>query len=385
MESVEETRELSQKIRELSQKRSELMREWEEIYYRTDLSPEEKEKRKNEIRSQYTELSDQVKALTQQARDLSAKSHKVRRMQQKATLKRAVAWFFTAIAAIGTKCWLTIPGVVTLVKTIGVKAVGILLILLKLIWLVIGPIAITLWAVIKTAGNLFKALGSYFVGKATKPVSLKTVGIWLMILLLFFIGGSGFWATMEIKNLRIQLANAQNEIKNLQAQLKKVKPVTPVKKVAPLPKPKVVVSKPKKEIAPVKKVKITKEKEKVAMAVIKKGEGIEHAFIRQLINSPNEFGYNGSNNKKAVKKWAQTMAHQLAILAGYVSKDGKEIRIRNANIAAYVIQVENEKITIEEYMVKNGIPKLIHSQKVANNYSTAKFKSKLQPYEYLWP
>lgn len=95
------------------------------------------------------------------------------------------------------------------------------------------------------------------------------------------------------------------------------------------------------------------------LATIGKNEGVERAFIRQLIGNPRimdevkvkigkkvyDLSYSGEiSDKKAVKKWAQPTAHLLAIVAGYVDqKTGREIGIRKANEVACILKVESSK------------------------------------------
>ncbi len=169
-----------------------------------------------------------------------------------------------------------------------------------------------------------------------------------------------------------------------------VAPATPVEPAAPV----TTVEPAAAPAVPIVKVMEAKEiSEK--LAVVQKGEGIEHALIRQLIAVPEVYGFRGdTENKKAVKKWAQTKAHQIAILAGYVNhKTGEEARVKGpGGNVAYVLQVQDDsKISIaqscknKEGNFPNQGSELIKFQETVKDYQSAVFiGNKLQPYEYLW-
>ncbi|MFH1427571.1 MAG: hypothetical protein ABIG60_03515 [Patescibacteria group bacterium] len=89
-------------------------------------------------------------------------------------------------------------------------------------------------------------------------------------------------------------------------------------------------------------------------AFIHKGEGIEHALIRQLKAHPDEYGYKGDvHDAGAIKDWAGQEAHRLAIRSGYVDKiTGEEVRIgtKGINTAAYVIEKNKQgDLVVHEY------------------------------------
>lgn len=134
--------------------------------------------------------------------------------------------------------------------------------------------------------------------------------------------------------------------------------------------------------------------EKIKPAIVGKGEGIEHALIRQLIAGPQTYGFKGdAGDKKAVKAWAQKRAHQIAILAGYVNiKTGEEVWVRGkGGEVAYLLTVDSEgKVSVEEYTVGDGNFKAAPEQtnRLADDYGKAQFQGSspggLQSYEYLY-
>jgi hypothetical protein len=134
--------------------------------------------------------------------------------------------------------------------------------------------------------------------------------------------------------------------------------------------------------------------ESLKLAAIGKGEGIEHALIRQLIADPTTFGFEGdTSDQKAVKTWAQKGAHQIAILAGYVNvKTGEEIRVKGkGDEVAYLLTVDSEgNISVGEYTVGqdgNFKPDPEQTNKLVDDYGKAQFQGGspdgLQSYEYV--
>jgi len=86
--------------------------------------------------------------------------------------------------------------------------------------------------------------------------------------------------------------------------------------------------------------KVEELNKQLDIATIRKGEGIEHALIRQLNANPKKFHYDPASGLKQ-KTWAELEAHRLAIKAGYVDIDtGKQIWVRAKGIgnAAYLIR-----------------------------------------------
>jgi hypothetical protein len=94
-------------------------------------------------------------------------------------------------------------------------------------------------------------------------------------------------------------------------------------------------------------------------AIIHKGQGIEHALIRQIEHNPKlvqELHFKGNiNDAKAVHAFAQRQAHILATKMGYVSSNGQEIRVSGADKVAYEIDHDADgKIIINERTVADG-------------------------------
>jgi len=101
------------------------------------------------------------------------------------------------------------------------------------------------------------------------------------------------------------------------------------------------------------------------MATVRQGEGVEHALIRQLVDNPGimngikvkigekeyDLAYSGeSSEKKAVKKWAQSKAHLIAIASGYVHQNtGRQIRIKKPNEVAFILKAVDSKFNIDIY------------------------------------
>jgi hypothetical protein len=96
----------------------------------------------------------------------------------------------------------------------------------------------------------------------------------------------------------------------------------------------------------------------VALATVHWTEGIEHAFIRQLVADPANYGFDGKpDDKKAVKHWAGRQAHLLAIKAGYVDKFGAQIGVPTGDTTAYLIQKNADgSLQIVEGMVTTPPP-----------------------------
>lgn len=130
------------------------------------------------------------------------------------------------------------------------------------------------------------------------------------------------------------------------------------------------------------------------IAIVRKGEGIEHALIRQLINDPFTYGFEGDATPETVKKWAQKKAHQIATLAGYYDwKFGREVRVKKPDFVTYLLVVDSGgKMLIEEYTKDNEgnsktEPESI--QELAKDYGSTKFKADKpggiqHQYEYLF-
>ena len=107
-------------------------------------------------------------------------------------------------------------------------------------------------------------------------------------------------------------------------------------------------------------------------SVVHQGEGIEHAYIRQLTNQPEKFGFQGDlNNEAAVRSWAENSAHRLAIEHGYVNPaTGDEIRVAIPGEAAYQLNVDaqNQIITREWFAGQPVDPDLAKGLNVNYEY-----------------
>ena len=111
--------------------------------------------------------------------------------------------------------------------------------------------------------------------------------------------------------------------------------------------------------------------DRLKLATIGKGEGIEHAFIRQLVADPSivegvkvkvlgkvyDLTFKGDKtDKKAVKEWAQCAAHLIALNGGYVDfATGGEIRVRVADKVAYILYKDKDSnLMVAEYEKADG-------------------------------
>ena len=121
-------------------------------------------------------------------------------------------------------------------------------------------------------------------------------------------------------------------------------------------------------------------------SVMAKGQGVEHVFKQQLIEDPKKFGYNGNlSDEAAIKKWAGSQAHKIALDNGYINKaTGEEIRIKGVGIgrAAYELDLnENGKIKVTEYFDEEGEGKEFVEQEI--NESGKKYNDGTKnDYEY---
>ena len=84
-------------------------------------------------------------------------------------------------------------------------------------------------------------------------------------------------------------------------------------------------------------------------AIVRYHEGIETVFTRQII-ADKEFaklyGYQEGND---LLTFAWGLSHEFAKMFGYVTKDGREIRVSFPDIAAYQLQLVGNKLTVYEY------------------------------------
>ena len=93
-------------------------------------------------------------------------------------------------------------------------------------------------------------------------------------------------------------------------------------------------------------------REQLQAATIRKGEGIEHAFIRQLKENAQKFGYNPDSDGN-IDKWAGSQAHKIAIDKGFVNPaTGQEIRMEGGAIDKVAFKIDTDgagNITVSEY------------------------------------
>jgi hypothetical protein len=177
---------------------------------------------------------------------------------------------------------------------------------------------------------------------------------------------------------------------------KKQTPPTPIVKVADKP----VVHETPKLTGP--------SAAQLALATIHKGEGIEHALIRQLVDNPGSYGYTGDeNDAKAVKRWAGHEAHVLAVKGGYYEwKFGAEVRVKVSDKVAYVLQENADgDLQVAEYTTTsppgqnagtpsgNGTFSLATTHTLAPTIAASQFtgaspktgdKLPVPPYEYVY-
>ncbi len=89
-------------------------------------------------------------------------------------------------------------------------------------------------------------------------------------------------------------------------------------------------------------------------AVVHQKEGIETVFARQIsanIDFAKIYGYKDTNN---IQNFAWNLADKFARVFGYVNSSGKEIRVSYPDLAAYQLQLNQNKLTVYEYY-KNKI------------------------------
>lgn len=110
---------------------------------------------------------------------------------------------------------------------------------------------------------------------------------------------------------------------------------------------------------------VSVSKEQLEQATIQSGRGansIEGVFIKQLVNNPKGFGFQGdSDDVGAVRQWAGRQAHIIAMDNGYFDKDsGQGIRMKASSIDhnAYVLKNTNSGIGVDEYV--NGEFRELH-------------------------
>ncbi|MFZ3011608.1 MAG: hypothetical protein WA060_01240 [Minisyncoccia bacterium] len=117
-------------------------------------------------------------------------------------------------------------------------------------------------------------------------------------------------------------------------------------------------------------------------AIIQKGEGIEHAFRRQIVENTElakSLGFKGDvNDTKALYEFSGGAAHRVALEHGYVDKvTGEEIWVRPANEVAYQLKLENGELKVDELKVGSGL--------VEEHGSGSQFEEDTEKYEYKHP
>jgi len=210
--------------------------------------------------------------------------------------------------------------------------------------------------------------------KRVLDVVLKN-GLFALVVVSLIFSGLNFW---QARGSSREIGGIKTDINGLKARLDV------------LEKPKPIVAESPQQI------QVEPKEKNLELATIGKGEGIEHALIRQLADDPENFGFDGDvNNSEEVKLWAGNEAHSLAIEAGYYDqKFGGEIRVKVSDKIAYVIQKDdNGNVEVAQYVKDdNGnFPDTPQSiQKIALDYSQATFLayggdgSKLPSYEYFF-
>lgn len=109
-------------------------------------------------------------------------------------------------------------------------------------------------------------------------------------------------------------------------------------------------------------------REALEAATIGKGEGIEHAFVRQIKLHPEQFGFKGdAHNADALNQFAGVKAHKLAEQFGYVSyKDGTmiETRIRDEGVSYVLNSTHEGHVMLEKIGLREGgLSEYIHIEK----------------------
>ena len=94
-------------------------------------------------------------------------------------------------------------------------------------------------------------------------------------------------------------------------------------------------------------------------AIIHKGQGIEHALIRQIEHDPKmaqELGFKGNvSDTKALHAFAQHQAHIVAIKEGYVDNAGHEVRITEGDKVGYELSMKDGHPVVIEKTVDGKV------------------------------
>lgn len=90
--------------------------------------------------------------------------------------------------------------------------------------------------------------------------------------------------------------------------------------------------------------------------VVGTAKGIEHSFIRQLVEEYKDFGFDGDpKDKGTVRTWAEKRADQYAIQGKYVEflsgkKTGREIRVKTPDKVAYMLVKDKDGVKATEWV-----------------------------------
>ena len=84
-------------------------------------------------------------------------------------------------------------------------------------------------------------------------------------------------------------------------------------------------------------------------AIVRYHEGIETVFTRQIIADKEFAKLYGYEEGTDLLTFAWDLSHQLAKMFGYVTGDGREIRVSFPDIVAYQLQLIGNKLTVYEY------------------------------------
>ncbi|NTW22261.1 hypothetical protein HGA34_01800 [Candidatus Falkowbacteria bacterium] len=122
-------------------------------------------------------------------------------------------------------------------------------------------------------------------------------------------------------------------------------------------------------------------------AVVHKGDGVIRVLKRQIVESPEEFGFKGdADDAAAVEKYASATAARAAAETGYWNREtGEEVRLSTKSIgrAAYVLERKGDgKFEVHEYF--NNKPSQEMFQKEESHASGSAFEgNKHESYEYV--
>lgn len=104
-----------------------------------------------------------------------------------------------------------------------------------------------------------------------------------------------------------------------------------------------------------------------ADAIVRYHEGIETVFVRQIVKDSNFTKLYGYQSGGDLQAFAWNLADQFARTFGYVSENGKEIRVSLPDIAAYQLQLNQNVLTVYEYYNN----KIVDVRKATTVFKTA--------------